>query len=89
MFEWDTEKAKENKRKHKVAFEMVERFDFDTALEIDITDMREDGERRWQAIGFIDARLFVLVYTERGAARRVISLRGAEKKEHRIYEHNS
>ena len=46
MFEWDTEKAKEDKRKHKVAFEMVERFDFDTALEIDITDMREDGERR-------------------------------------------
>jgi uncharacterized DUF497 family protein len=47
------------------------------------------GEARYQVIGKIDGRLFVLVYTPRKAALRIISARKANAREVRQYENRS
>jgi uncharacterized DUF497 family protein len=45
-------------------------------------DIRTDyGERRWVSIGYLDDRLVVVVWTERGRARRIISMRKANERE--------
>ena len=49
---------------------------------VSLTDDRFDyGEVRDVAFGRIQGRLFVCVYTDRGAERRVISLRKANRRE--------
>ena len=85
MIEFDEEKRRKNKAKHGIDLADAVRFDFDTANEIDVTDMREDGEERMMATGWLDERLCTIIYTERGAARRVISLRRASRQEMQDY----
>ena len=46
------------------------------------------GEIREVAFGFINGRLFVCVYADREAERRVISLRKANKREVNRYGEN-
>ena len=47
-----------------------------------VEDDREDyGETRLITIGFLEARMVVMVWTQRGAARRIISLRKANERE--------
>ncbi len=82
--EWDEAKNRANQDKHGVAFDDVARFDFEHARVVD--DNRQYyGEARRVALGKIDGRLHVLVYTRRGTALRVISLRRANKREQRYY----
>jgi len=51
-----------------------------------MTDRRFDyGQERCLAFGFIANRLFVCVYTDRAAERRIISLRKANQKEVKRY----
>ena len=51
-----------------------------------MTDDRFDyGEIRRIAFGFINSRLFVCVYADREAERRVISLRKANRREVQRY----
>ena len=38
------------------------------------------GEPRWNTVGFLDRRMVVLAWTQRGAARRIISIRKANKE---------
>lgn len=58
---------------------------FDGAT-LTVKDDREDyGETRLITIGFLDARMVVAVWTQRGAARRIISLRKANEREQKIY----
>lgn len=66
--------------------------DMDRAAEIfggptlTVEDDREDyGETRLITIGFLDARMVVTVWTQRGAARRIISLRKANEREQKAY----
>ena len=47
------------------------------------------GEDRYQLIGRIDGRLFVLVYTPRGDVVRIISARKANSREVKRYEDRS
>lgn len=50
-------------------------------------DRRHDyGERRVIAVGEVNGREFVCVYTRRGEAFRPISLRRANRKERDVYE---
>ena len=44
-----------------------------------------DQESRSKAIGMIEGRIFVVVFTERKSATRVISARRANRVEERIY----
>ena len=46
------------------------------------SDDRQDyGEPRWITIGFLDHRMVVMVWTQRGHMRRIISLRKANDRE--------
>jgi hypothetical protein len=51
-----------------------------------VDDRRDYGESRIVAIGEIDGREFVCVYTLRGEVHRVISLRPAKRKERNVYQ---
>ena len=53
-------------------------------------DRRRDyGEYRYRLLGRIDGRAYVVVYTVRGSAIRIISARKANRKEVAEYEHNA
>ena len=83
--EFDKAKSNKNSRERGLPFEMVELFEFDTA--IIMQDMRKEyGETRIIAYGHIDGRLHVLCF--KPIARhhiRVISLRKANAKEQKRY----
>ncbi|HRJ62085.1 MAG TPA: BrnT family toxin [Azospirillaceae bacterium] len=83
-FEWDEDKNLKNIAKHKV--------DFNDAIYlwescvIEKIDQRNYGnETRYIAMGEVDGRLFVVVYTWRGAHRRIISARKANDRERKSY----
>jgi uncharacterized DUF497 family protein len=49
-------------------------------------DVREDyGERRYITVGYLDGRMVVMVWTPRGEARRIISMRKANEREQARY----
>ncbi len=73
-----------NRRKHGISLQRAEDFDLTTAL-IFPEDSQDYGELRYQAIGFLDAALYVLLFTEANESLRAISLRKAEKSEESIY----
>ena len=84
-FEWDGAKAERNLAKHRMSFEKArEIFSDPTVATVNATRER-DGEARLKAIGRIGGRLYAVVYTERGAVRRLISARRANAKEERSY----
>ena len=50
-------------------------------------DSRQDYEEdRFITVGLLDARLVVLVWTPRGEARRIISMRKANDREKTLYD---
>ena len=84
-FEYDPAKNERNIRDRGISFEDVRNFDFDSALIIE--DTRQTyGETRRLALGCIGDRLHVLIFTERGTNRRIISLRKANSREVKRYE---
>ena len=49
-------------------------------------DLREDyAEPRYITVGLLDGRMVVMVWTPRGEARRIISLREANEREQKHY----
>jgi hypothetical protein len=85
--EFDPAKNETNRAKHGVSLQAAARFDWDTALERE-DDRFDYGETRFVAIGRIEARIYVMVFTQGSDddAVRVISLRPAERHE-RSYFH--
>ena len=84
--EFDRVKDDSNRKKHGISLAAAAAFEWDTALERE-DDRFDYGETRFVAIGRIDSRLHVLIFTG-GADEdtvRVISLRPAEKHEARYY----
>ena len=81
-YEWDRAKRLSNVAKHGIDFDSVRDFEWSTAQAV-----RSDrsGEVRYSAIGYIGPRLHVLIYTVRDGARRIISLRKANKREEANY----
>lgn len=80
MFSWDERKRGANKAKHGVDFKEAEAFEFETAL-IAIDDRFDYGETREIALGRIEERVHVLVFTRRGDNLHIISLRKANARE--------
>ena len=68
-----------------ISFERAAAFEWDTALIAEDT-RRDYGERRFQALGVIEGRLHVLVFTPRAGKTHVISLRKANQREVKRYE---
>lgn len=82
---FDPTKNERNIAERGLSFEWAAEFEWSRALVVE--DTRSDyGEQRLQAIGLIDARLHVLVFTPRGTTLHVISLRKANSREVRRYE---
>jgi hypothetical protein len=84
-FQWDTNKAASNKRKHGVEFA-----DAVAVLEDEAAITIEDDfpdEERFITIGMdAFARVLVVVYTWRGDDIRIISARKAARREREQYE---
>ncbi len=56
-------------------------------MTLTIEDDRKDyGERRYQTMGMLNDRLVMLVWTHRGRARHIISMRKANDREKKRYE---
>ena len=85
MYEWDEAKRRENLRRHGVDFAIVEGFEWLNSIASEDTSERY-GEPRFISIGPIGTQLYVLVWTERTDAIRVISLRKANRLERRRHE---
>ena len=83
--EFDPKKSAKNAEERGLPFDLVADFDFETAL-VALGAREAYGEDRFIAVGHIGKRLYVMAYTMRGAALRVISFRKANAREVERYE---
>jgi uncharacterized DUF497 family protein len=81
---YDPAKSIRNEEERGLPFALVDDFDWSAALVAE--DTREDyGEKRYQALGFIEEHLHMVVFTPRDGAIHVISLRRANHRERTRY----
>lgn len=80
----DPKKLAGNVAKHGVWFAEADGFEWASAL-ITSDSRRNYGEARLVAIGYIGLKLYVMVFTLRENAVRIISLRRANRREERQY----
>ena len=90
-WEWDEDKNDENRRKHRISFEIA-RLVFNDPLVASRPDPFPT-EQRWRTIGEVLNVVIIVVHTEpepdysRGeAVGRIISARKAERRERNAYE---
>ena len=86
-FEWHTEKAAKNIKRHDVTFEETSTA-FSDSLSLTIDDpLHSDDEQQFALIGrSYKNRILVVIHTERGDNIRIISAKKATKKERGYYE---
>ncbi|OOC10040.1 BrnT family toxin [Thioalkalivibrio halophilus] len=78
--EFDADKDAANLAKHGVSLADAAHLDWDTLLAME--DRRADyGECRMTGYALREERLYCVVFTDRGSARRIISLRKANNRE--------
>ena len=88
-FEWDDAKNNTCFMRRGFDFAYAVRAFFDPHR-IVVQDRRRDyGEDRYRLLGVIDGRAYIVVYTVRGSAIRIISARKANGKEVANYEHDA
>jgi uncharacterized protein len=89
-FEWDDDKAKTNRKKHKVSFDEASTVFADPFAKIFRDEGHSDQENREILVGHsLLNRLLLVSFTERGQDRvRIISARVATKNERKAYEEN-
>lgn len=87
QFEWDREKARKNRKKHKVSFEEAMTVFYDPlSATFDDTDHSND-EERLITVGYSSrSRLLVALHTESGKTIRIISARPATAHERKRHE---
>ena len=85
---FDDAKSERNQAQRGLPFNLAGAFDWSCALVLQDT-RRDYGEQRFQAIGFIEQHLHVLVFTPRADALHVISLRRANRRERSRYAANT
>jgi len=88
FFEWDTDKDKENIKKHGICFDLAKTV-FYNENRIELFDEKHSnrGEERYITIGMIkeETKLILLVYTVRKNNIRIISARAAGAREKEAY----
>lgn len=83
-YEWDPPKSIANKERHGIDFETAQRLWSDeNRVEIHTSHPLED---RWIVIGKKDDKLWTAIYTLRGNAIRIISVRRSREKEVDLYD---
>lgn len=89
LFEWNASKNAINKQKHGVSFETA-KLVFSDPLQLNIQDIFENGEERWQTLGKIGGVVVLLVaHTHQDLEHeiiRIISARKATARERKHYE---
>ena len=85
--EFDSAKDMANQTKHGVSLSVAEELDWEAAL-VWIDDRFEYGETRMIALAPITEILYFVAFVDRGEARRVISLRRANRREVKHYVEN-
>jgi uncharacterized DUF497 family protein len=84
IFEWDERKNKINIEKHGIDFRDAE--DIFHSIRLSFEDKRKEyREKRIITVGLIGNSVCVVVYTIRGNAIRLISVRKANERERRRY----
>ena len=83
-FEWDSEKAEKNLKKHKIAFEDAALVFLDDDRLDDYDELHSDFEDRFKIVGKV-GKILTVIYTERGENYRIISARFANKQEQEDY----
>ena len=84
-FGWNPEKAERTFADRGISFEFAVRVFLDPShVDFDATRI-DDGEIRRKAVGLIEGKLYVVVYTLRGDTRWIISARRTNAKEDRLY----
>lgn len=83
-FEFDPAKSATNREKHGIDFDAAQALWLDERL-LEVPAKTED-EPRFLAIGRIGGKHWTAVFTHRGAAIRIISVRRARKQEIEHYE---
>ncbi len=81
---FDPVKDRTNRAKHGLPLAAAERLFQQATVEFE-DDRFDYGETRTIALGLIDGRVVVCVYTDRGRTRRIISLRKATSHETKEY----
>ena len=83
-FEWDPAKSDRCLRQRGFAFaDLLPAFS-DPGHRV-APDLRFDyGEERYQLYGHVEGRLYVIVFTQRGSAIRIIPARKASSREQRL-----
>lgn len=89
-FEWDPDKAVQNRRKHGVSFhEAATVFGNPLAMTYHDPD-HSTTERRFITVGLSSAgRVLIVAHTERGENVRIISARKTTRRERKYYEENN
>lgn len=84
-FEYDAEKQVANLCKHGIDLRDAA-YVFWDMRRLDVADSRKDyGEERRIAVGCVEDRIWVVVYTRRADAIRLISARKANEREQKRY----
>ena len=83
-YNYDARKLAANVEKHGVWFQAAKSFEWENAL-IRVDDRKQYEETRFEAIGYIDERLHVMLFCLRETAVRIISLRKANSREVKRY----
>jgi uncharacterized DUF497 family protein len=88
-FEWDEIKSERCFLERGFDFAYAAQAFFDPNRIVRLDNRHSYGEERYQLMGLIDCRLFVIVYTPRHHVTRLISARKANQREIRIYENST
>jgi uncharacterized DUF497 family protein len=83
-FEWDESKNQINIAKHGIDFSDAKGL-FDSTRATSVDSRRDYGEVRKISVGKIEEEVCVVVYTQRGDVKRIISARKANRRERRRY----
>jgi uncharacterized protein len=87
-FEWDLAKSDSCQTSRNFDFAYVISIFKDPTLMVEHDQRWDYGEERFRAIGAVDERVFVVIFTRRSKVIRIISARKANCREVKRYEKN-
>jgi hypothetical protein len=87
-FEWDLVKSNLCQNSRNFDFAYVVSIFLDPTLVVEHDQRWDYGEERFRALGLIDEKVFIVVFTRRHKAIRIISARRANGREVKRYEKN-
>lgn len=84
-FEWDENKNQANIKVHGVDFSDAHLI-FDAPILMKLDNRKDYGEDRFIGLGVLYGVIVIIVFTKRGDAIRIISIRRANQHERKVYQ---